>query len=272
MMLLTIGDRVSQGTYGVHSRFRRVVNFRKASGMVSVVDSTVGAGPVNIVAEGIDFGHARELRVESTGVVLDGVRFGFDGSAVYRSRMGFDGSDPRILRRNLPVLRDALLKTSSRRSLAFLLDPARFPDLRPGFERNLAEHLRNGVRRIWAGDVKGGVRMVTGCGFGLTPSGDDFISGMLIGLRVAGQVCGMDVEHKIETIYRAARTENFVSRNFLLLAYQGCVDARLKALVSALVLGDRAMTRMRAESVISVGETSGADTLTGLLMTLERNA
>jgi hypothetical protein len=50
------------------------------------------------------------------------------------------------------------------------------------------------------------------------------------------------------------------------------VDARLKALVSALVLGDRAMTRMRAESVISVGETSGADTLTGLLVTLERNA
>jgi hypothetical protein len=169
-------------------------------------------------------------------------------------------------------VRDALFENASPRSLAFLIDPARLEGLRPGFERALAAHLAEGVRRVWAGDLKGGVKMISGCGFGLTPSGDDFICGMLVGLHLVGQLYGRDTTDEIETVYDAAETENFLSRNFLLMAYQGCVDVRMKGWLTALICGDEVVTRKRAESVISVGETSGADTLTGLYMTLEKCA
>jgi hypothetical protein len=172
---------------------------------------------------------------------------------------------------NLPVARDALLEISSPQSLAFLIDPSRLDALRPGFEQVLAAHLGKAVTRIWAGDLASGVRMISGCGFGLTPSGDDFICGMLVGFRLLEQVCGRDLSKKIETVYHAAESDSFLSRNFLAMAYQGCVDARMKALLSALISGDEVVTRERTESVISVGETSGADLLTGLLMTLEKH-
>jgi len=396
--LLSVGDKVSRGTYRVHSRFRRVVNFRRGEWLVSVVDPVIGPGPLNIVAEGIDFAGALELRVEPTGIVLNRARMGFDDGNVYRSRIDVAGVDRGRLHRNLPALRDALLEMSSPRSLAFLLDPARIEGLRPGFERALAAHLAEGVGRILGGEMpagrtKGtqysfskervlcplcsasperqdprgqrrgwnpdatetircrgsgnatdasgraggaeggppaaqtvredggsperqdprgeygrtqkpdhrrgwnpdhrralrpdatetfrchgsgnatdasGVKMIAGCGFGLTPSGDDFICGMLVGLHVADQVRGNDFSTTREAVYRAAETKNFLSRTFLSLAYEGSVDARLKALLRALAWGDPAMTRQCAESAISVGETSGADTLTGLYMTLEK--
>jgi hypothetical protein len=271
-MLVTIGDRVSKGTYSVHSRFRRVVNFRSGSRLVSVVDSSVGPGPVNIVAEGIDFADASDLRVETGGIALDHEWLAFEYPNIYCSRIDLKGADRHTLYRNLPTLKHALLEASSPRSLAFLLEPKRLERLRPGFERALAAHMVEGVKRVWAGDITSGVRMIAGCGFGLTPSGDDFICGMLVGLRTAEKFCGRDLSRTIETVYRAAETESFLSKAFLFLAYQGSVDARLKALVRSLALGDRAMMRQCAQSVISVGETSGADTLTGLYMTLERYA
>ena len=352
--MVTIGDKVSEGTYRVHSRFHRVVNFQRGSRLVSVVEPAVGAGPVNIVAEGIDFDAACELRVEPEGIVLDKVRFARAGGKVYRSGIDLVGADRAALRRNLPALKETLLERSSHRSLAFLLDPSRLEGLRPGFERALAAHLVEAVAQVFggeitrgrAGDAEGGpptartvredggsperqdprsesrrtqrpghrrgwnpdatqdlrrhrsgnatetfrchgsgnatvtysisgladgVKMLSGCGFGLTPSGDDFLCGMLVGLHVAGRVCGRDFSKRIETIYRAAETENFLSKSFLFLAYQGCVDAKLKALLRGLAGGDRAVTRDQAENVISVGETSGADTLTGLYMTLEKH-
>jgi hypothetical protein len=270
--LVVIGDRVSEGTYWMHSRFQRVVNFRSGDRMVSVVDRSVGPGPVNIVAEAIDFGDAGRLLIEPEALVLDGLRVSFRASEVYRSQVHLAEVDRHTLRRNLTALRDALLEVSSPRSLAFLLDPVRLEGFRPGFERTLAAHLRDAVRRISAGDLGGGVEMLSGCGFGLTPSGDDYICGMLVGLHVTSQVVGKNLAEDIRTVYCAAATDNLLSKNFLRLAYEGCVDGRLKALLAALTTGDRLATLEQARGVISMGESSGADTLTGLLMTLEKNA
>ena len=102
--MVTVGDSISQGTYSVHSRFRRVVNFRRGRRLVSLVDSSVGPGPVNIVAEGIDFTAARKLRIEPAGMVLDGSRFplGGDVGSLYHSGIELTGADRR----------DRLLKTA----------------------------------------------------------------------------------------------------------------------------------------------------------------
>ena len=48
-MLLSIGDQVKPGSYRLHSVFQRAVNFERAGRLVSVVDETIGPGPLNIV-------------------------------------------------------------------------------------------------------------------------------------------------------------------------------------------------------------------------------
>ena len=43
MMLLSIGDKVREGTYRLHSRFRRAVNFTDGRRMVILVTPDIGA-------------------------------------------------------------------------------------------------------------------------------------------------------------------------------------------------------------------------------------
>ena len=47
--LLSIGDQVQPGIYRLHSCFKRAVNYEHRGRLVSVVDESIGPGPLNIV-------------------------------------------------------------------------------------------------------------------------------------------------------------------------------------------------------------------------------
>jgi len=42
LMLISIGDQVKPGSYRLHSRFNRAVNFTRAGRLVSIVDESIG--------------------------------------------------------------------------------------------------------------------------------------------------------------------------------------------------------------------------------------
>jgi hypothetical protein len=110
-----------------------------------------------------------------------------------------------------------------------------------------------------------------GCGLGLTPSGDDFIAGLLIGLHVLQKLSGQNLQPTIDAIFRAARGDNIFSNTFLDLARRGLLFGRIKALLLALISGSRGSVRRAAEALFAVGASSGADLATGLFMTLDGN-
>jgi hypothetical protein len=281
MKVLSIGDRVPNGTFRLHSRFERAVNFTEAApvvspetiAMISLVAPDVGAGPVNLVVDTAEVPAPRTLVIacgaaSTRAVVADGRALDATRAALYDSRVGTGRWDARAAAANLDVLCEVLIASAPKKSLAFLLDRRRLSDFRPGFERSVAAHIEHCVRDAVHGDVLRATRRLRGCGFGLTPSGDDFLCGMLIAMNLGDGTAGVSVESRRRGICEAARSGNVLTDTFLALARDGRVSERIRGLVDALLAGSRRDVAARARQAIAVGETSGADFATGLLMEL----
>ncbi len=259
MMLVSIGDQIAAGTCRFHSRFKRAVNFTQGDRLVSVVDKTIGPGPLNIVLRDFDAGESRtHLKISHGQVTFEGRKFPFASRHRYCSTLDCQISSR--FRGNLPVFEELLAKTSPPKSLAFLLDDTRMVHFRSGFEENFAEQVKFSVHQIFHGDRLHGVRTLAGCGIGLTPSGDDFIAGHLIGLNLRGETA--------RQVFEAARSNNIFSNTFLDLAQQGRLFGRMKNLIMSMMDGSEEIVRECTERLFAVGGTSGADLGTGFYMTM----
>jgi hypothetical protein len=280
MTLTSIGDRVETGTYRFHSRFARAVNFERKGCLVSVVDEEVGAGPQNIVLRGLKAGlkagSRLPLEIGIRAVAFEGRRFSFAGRHRYESKLSVGTVDLAWFHHSLRWFGEFLRKSAPPKSLAFLLDDKRTGDFRPGFERAFQAQVRCAVHEIFQGNLLDGVRGLKGCGLGLTPSGDDFIAGLVIGLRLLQQMQGRDYQAVADTVANAARGTNIFSNTFLELARQGLLFGRMKDLILAMVNTDQGATVRRSRSrlktaaarLLAIGGCSGADLGTGFFMTV----
>jgi hypothetical protein len=223
------------------------VNFTDDHRLISVVDETIGDGPLNIVLSDFEAGQSCDpLQILTGSVLFEGREYPV--TARYSSLIP---GKPR----NLPPLD---MTTAPAKSLAFLLDETREENFRAGFESRFVGHVKRCVHEIFHGDRLAGIRQLKGTGLGLTPSGDDFIAGHLIGLNLRGEVA--------DEIFEAARSDNIFSNTFLDLARQGRVFGRMKNLILALMTG--CGVQECTERLFAVGETSGADLATGFYMTV----
>jgi len=269
MMLLSVGDKIQQGTYQIHSKFDRVVNFIKNGNLVSLVDKKIGGGPLNIVISGVNFDEVHALEVKQEAVVLNQINLDFREDLYYRSDIDYRQWDFPRLRENLYIFEKLLIQLSHPMSLAFLLDESRIENFREGFERAFVDQIASGVKKINNKDIINGVKMLKGCGFGLTPSGDDFIAGLLIGMNLIHKMTGRDFGDLIRNIYEVSKGENIFSNTFLQLARDGLLFEKMKKLLSAILYKGENEILHCIVIVFSIGESSGADLCTGFLLTVQ---
>jgi hypothetical protein len=137
------------------------------------------------------------------------------------------------------------------------------------FEKQFVKRIRRGVQRLFTADPSGGVKYLRGTGFGLTPSGDDFIYGHLIALNLIHKLTGRDLTGTIHAISQVARGKNPLSNAFLCCAQNGWVSERFKDLISALQYGGEKDVCRSTRELCAVGATSGTDQAIGFIMTLK---
>jgi len=284
--LISIGDNIDEGVYAVHSRFHKAINFVKqhesenvealsVSGtlsdrLVSLVREEIGAGPGNIVVQGLNFHAVHSLLITEQTLRINNCLIPLDKSSQYSSTIDFTTITIEQLEKHLDLFETFLLRLSPSKSLVFLLDQERKQCFHPGFERAVAERIQAGVREIFHGDLSGGVQAIKGVGFGLTPSGDDFITGLLLGLFVIQNVYGKDFSEIREQVYRLAAGNNLISNTFLYWAKEGLMFERWKTIIAALSDNEEDMLYEATKRLLSAGETSGADAAVGFLLTLRR--
>jgi len=277
MRVASIGDRVHEGSYRVHSRFAQVVNCSDGRRLVTVVapgigmgpiDGPIKMGPINIVIEGLACTSLHTLRVNRKSVWLDSRRYDCSTAHTYHSGIDLEPWDPETFGKNLVFFAEQLAIHAPRKSLAFLLDSGRDVHFRGGFEGAFIKHAGDCVGEIFGGNLLGGIGKLKGCGFGLTPSGDDFIAGLLCGLNVLERAYGWDLSRSRECVYEAARSGNLLADVFLGLARDGRVCQATKCLLAALLQAGSGEIRRSTAELCRMGQTSGADFATGFLMTL----
>jgi hypothetical protein len=176
--------------------------------------------------------------------------------------------DFRRLHRNLATFGELLRETAPPHSLAFLLDEGRLKYFRTGFARALAAQIQKGVQQAFHGDLLKGVAELKGCGVGLTPSGDDFIAGLLIGLNFLQMLRGTELQRVADAVCHAARGSSLFSNTAMQLAREGLLFGRVKEVLLALVSGNALSLRRTLKKLLTVGASSGADLATGLFLTL----
>ena len=289
--IVSIGDRVFPGDYSFHSRFRKAVNFIDEEKLVAVVTGEVGKGPANIVVLNIDLAGVNALAIDEESIFIDGVKCPFDKQKIFNSRIAVVKVNAERLTENLRAFENALLKLSPSKSLAFLLDPAREANFTSSFEKKFLERVKKAVRAVFndivgaasSRDIIGarcpshslevnfieGIKQLRGLGFGLTPSGDDFIAGLLAGMNLMEKIRGVDLEKLKEKACRAAQGGNRLSNSFITLAKDGFLFERFQQLVFSLIYENKNQVFENTKNLLDHGETSGSDMGVGFFLTLK---
>ena len=113
-------------------------------------------------------------------------------------------------------------------------------------------------------------RPLLGLGGGLTPSGDDYLGGVLFGWRLIGRRREVDAwdAAAVQLAADAATLSHPISARLFADLAAGEGWAPLHDLVQALAAGEAARALQAARGLTAVGQTSGWDVLAGLLGSL----
>jgi hypothetical protein len=129
--------------------------------------------------------------------------------------------------------------------------------------RVLTQRLRSGR------DVSSAVGTLVGAGPGLTPSGDDVLCGVLLGIRLHGPESAALVPLLWREIERRLPATTSISAALLTEAAQGYAVPAVVRLTEAMLVADDVLVAEAAAEVLTIGHSSGSDLLGGLLGSLE---
>ncbi len=268
MDIISFGDRISTGFYKIHSKFNHAVNFIDNDKMITLVDKIIGSGPVNIVLSNSEFQKISTITAETDKVFLNDTEYECIELLKYSSTLDIPLQASDYLPENIKTAENFLLKFAPAKSLFFLLDEKREADFISGFEIKFISKIKDGVENILSGKLIDGITNIKGTGFGFTPSGDDFIAGMLIAFFVAENIKRKNLFKIRNEIYENSKGGNVISNSFLQLALDGRLPESYKYLIEALMKENNHI-ETGIKKVLSSGETSGADFLTGFIFTIK---
>lgn len=269
--IVSIGDRIFQGKFFLHSKFKRVTNFSNGNSVLSIVTEEIGKGPVNIVVEGMDVANINDLYISKNFISINYKKYPFDKRKLFNSQIKFKKINTNRLKKNLIYFEKTLLDLSHPKSIAFLINSDRKKYFTTAFERNFLERIKEGVYNIFNNNLIYGIKKVKGVGFGLTPSGDDFISGLIIALYVFDNIyCNNTKYEKLrKLIYKITKGENLLSNSFLSLSKDGFMPERIKKLIISILYESEKEIFNQIKNLLLIGETSGSDLGVGFLLTIK---
>jgi len=122
---------------------------------------------------------------------------------------------------------------------------------------------------ILCGELIKGVKTIKGTGYGLTPSGDDFIAGLLLGMHYNEFKYRKNLYKIKNDIYQAVAGQNLLTSSFLFQAKEANYFRILKNFLFLLFDAEISTTKDKLIQLFSLGATSGADLLTGYIFSIK---
>ncbi len=239
-------------------RFRRVLDVAVGEeAIVALTTAAVGPGPFHIVLD----------RLPEVASWPAGARFALEGDLVRMGPLWLRLGDPPPLwspRPPWPLRRPRRWALQHLRKLA-RLEAERRPSPFAAWLRGGDLPRVRAVRRAWGmgeAALRDAVMAMAGWGAGLTPSGDDFIAGMMLALWSKYAA----LTPRAAFLYRVAAPQTSrLSRAFLRAARDGLADAHWHRLLRALTGGAATALRRAAAEAFAFGATSGLDMTAGFL-------
>jgi hypothetical protein len=285
-------DVVKQGglTGRVLANYHRACNLVTSKGeIIALVNPAIGNGPLNIVIEktgvlehvkpGLPAASSDDQLIlgDSLVVLLSGAR-------LWRPEVDWECliTQRKRLEDSLAALCGWLSQNDVGSGLlSLVLDEEKEPEAREGGTRSpqtqafltMAQAGIKGLRQALQDGDRSGIgesaALLAGLGPGLTPAGDDYLVGLMAGLRVwpgSLENSGLSPEEVCQIILEATEGRTtLLSRAFLRSAREGLFGENWHELLAALARGETIRVQWAARCILSSGATSGADALAGFL-------
>jgi hypothetical protein len=260
----------------VWSCFPAACNLADEAGrVVSLVTVAVGDGSLNVVVEGQDpfagIEVGAEARIDGGGAIVGGkLAVHLEGAAAWNPLITWG----EIAEGAVAMLWRYVQDRATPESLLTFWAPAvrLLGGARMAFHemaRDAAERLLLALRRGERTSASVYASTLAGLGPGATPAGDDFLQGLMAGLRAWPQFLvpgGLSADLACASIgpAAAARTHVF-SAAHLRAAQAGQMDVGWHRLAAALAANDETAIQQAADCLLAIGATSGADAMAGFL-------
>jgi hypothetical protein len=271
----------------VHSTFERAFNVLISGKLVGIVRSEGSNGPSTIITD-IEPNHNMRSLVEiSESMRVDkyllsfekGLSLSMNRAEIWSPSHGVKKPiDIGLIKRNISLVK----KIASCKNEGFGQLVHHVEDMIAGYQFNgyrLNRVSRAGLPNIetLASAVKSedldlvgqSAKKLVGLGQGLTPSGDDLLAGFMASLRWTvnsfhGDLDSVDGINR--TIADAAEGTTILSKQLLTLAAAGEVNEAIEGLLEAILAGQIEDVTTATKKVLAIGETSGVDSITGILL------
>lgn len=287
-------DALKRGNAGrVHSVFERTFNIAIGNELVGIARSSVPRSPINLVTDipadedmrslGIQKG--MEVRIVDERIFIGGVlELSLKDAKLWQPKTRTERCVGReLIEQNLKLARQFAADKRERDGLGQLLP--HMDEIARGAMPSASDlnrvakaalpHLLNLVKVVQAGDidgVRGAAKGLVGLGPGLSPSADDALAGFTAALWwTSRSLCnGIDRAKEInQAIVSRAGGTTLLSQQLLGWAAKGEVDERIQGLFEVLLGGMSQDVEVASERVLAMGETSGVDTMVGVLLGFE---
>ena len=275
---------------------RRACNLVTSEGeIIALVGPAIGNGPLNIVIEEtgiLDHVKPGWPAVFSNGqlILRDSLVVLLDEAQLWGGELNWEclPTQQRRLKDNLAALCDWLSQNDIADGLlGLVLDEEKEPGVRGDGTRSevetaspqnrafltMAQAGIEGLMRALQDGDRSGIRenaaRLAGLGPGLTPAGDDYLVGLMAGLRVwLGPLenTGLSPDEACQIILEATKGRTtLLSRAFLRSGKEGLFGENWHELLAELARGETIRIQRAARHILSSGATSGADALAGFM-------
>ncbi len=273
------GRRAATDTAQVLGQFRRAVDMLIGDDVIALVTPEVGNGPYNIVVAALPDDPltqhvacawtAKTLHIGSWGVQFDAETRQWNPRPAWNT---LNPSPPRLAQLRDIAIRGAHTRAPTDSPFVGLLMGKSFAPV-TALGRALSTNDKDAIRESAAA--------IAGLGPGLTPSGDDFLAGVMLGMRIMNhESANQRIDESKERascflplasclLSAAAPRTTRLSRAFLHAASQGLADEHWHMLLNALSTGNPVQLERAAQAVIAVGASSGLDMIAGFLWQLK---
>jgi len=281
----------------VHSIFKRALNLRTSSGsLITILSKKDFNGPNTIlIPQGFDFsllnitaGDRAIFNCDSI-YIPRGLFIDFSKALFWRYSTSFGVINPEKVKRNFYALLKLMdsdlnfilfentgcLYSESAGGLEILIKKLLFPLCSSGEIRVLSENFLIFIKAIKDGDkrrIENSISRIIGLGSGLTPAGDDFLTGFLSVFFQTGSLnsrlkdCTDDITNILIPAINSYRNKtNFISSCLLSFSVSGRFSQPVLELLDRLFFSDDIRENSSFNNLKDYGATSGIATLIGVV-------
>ena len=269
----------------VHSVFERVVNLVTDGVLITLADQQIGEPPNGVIVElagdqdfktypirsgSVCYGDGKQLIFNQAGLSIN-----LTEAAIFHAKKELTpplGSLETQFDR-LTAIQEIAVEYAPREGLAPLwykpLSSAPVYNVTPSFSSVLLSNaqgaifqLRKGIQQANIGLAQQGITTLAGLGVGLTPSGDDILTGLAAALGLYEKA--IQITGRYENIFQimlesVARNSNPISLNYLAQAIRLEISSELFEFIRCLFEQKAEKIKKAIQNLFSYGATSGAE-------------